>query len=107
MTASTLAGELRLPLFTIQLDALITKFMGETAAKLRLVFDQMKSIRGTYLFDEFDSIGAKVEREITMSVNSPSPKLISSIYRRRSIHKHRHCGDESCRDLGQSALSPF
>ena len=33
MTASALAGELGLPLFTIQLDALITKFMGETAAK--------------------------------------------------------------------------
>jgi AAA+ superfamily predicted ATPase len=63
MTALALAGELRLPLFTIQLDALITKFMGETAAKLRLVFDQMKSVRGTYLFDEFDSIGAKRTRD--------------------------------------------
>ena len=30
-----LAGELHLPLFTIVLDGLITKFMGETAAKLR------------------------------------------------------------------------
>jgi SpoVK/Ycf46/Vps4 family AAA+-type ATPase len=37
MTASALAGELGLPLFTIQLDGLITKYMGETAAKLRLV----------------------------------------------------------------------
>lgn len=34
MTASALAGELGLPLFNIQLDGLITKFMGETAAKL-------------------------------------------------------------------------
>lgn len=63
MTALALAGELRLPLFTIQLDALITKFMGETAAKLRLIFDQMKSTRGVYLFDEFDSIGAKRTRD--------------------------------------------
>ncbi len=63
MTALALAGELRLPLFTIQLDALITKFMGETAAKLRLIFDQMKNIRGVYLFDEFDSIGAKRTRD--------------------------------------------
>ncbi|MEK6911946.1 MAG: ATP-binding protein [Candidatus Thermoplasmatota archaeon] len=39
MTAAALAGELGLPLFCIQLDGLITKFMGETAAKLRLVFD--------------------------------------------------------------------
>jgi SpoVK/Ycf46/Vps4 family AAA+-type ATPase len=63
MTALALAGELHLPLFTIQLDALITKFMGETAAKLRLIFDQMKSSRGVYFFDEFDSIGAKRTRD--------------------------------------------
>src|SRR5690606_20816352 len=35
MTAAALAGELGLPLFTIQLDGLITKYLGETAAKLR------------------------------------------------------------------------
>jgi MoxR-like ATPase len=39
MTASALAGELNLPLFTIMPEGLITKFMGETAARLRLVFD--------------------------------------------------------------------
>ena len=37
MTASALAGELHLPLFTIMLEGVITKFMGETATKLRLV----------------------------------------------------------------------
>ncbi len=58
MTASALAGELHLPLFVIRLDGVITKFMGETAAKLRLVFDAIKQHRGIYLFDEFDSIGA-------------------------------------------------
>ncbi|MEX1363146.1 MAG: ATP-binding protein [Nannocystaceae bacterium] len=59
MTASALAGELGLPLFTIQLDGLITKFMGETAAKLRLVFDAIASTRGVYLFDEFDALGSQ------------------------------------------------
>lgn len=58
MSASALAGELGLPLFTIQLDGLITKFMGETAAKLRLVFEAIASTRGVYLFDEFDAIGS-------------------------------------------------
>jgi SpoVK/Ycf46/Vps4 family AAA+-type ATPase len=57
MTASALAGELHLPLFVIRLDGIITKFMGETSAKLRLVFDAIKQHRGIYLFDEFDSIG--------------------------------------------------
>lgn len=59
MTAAALAGELHLPLFTVVLDGLITKFMGETASKLRLVFDAMDATRGVYFFDEFDAIGAK------------------------------------------------
>ena len=58
MTAAILAGELDLPLFTIQLHALITKFMGETAAKLRLIFDAMQQSRAVYLFDEFDALGS-------------------------------------------------
>ena len=59
MTAGALAGELHLPLFTVVLDGLITKFMGETAAKLRLIFDAMNATRGVYFFDEFDAIGAR------------------------------------------------
>ncbi len=59
MTAAALAGELGVPLFSIQLDALITKYMGETAAKLRLVFDAIQSTRGVYLFDEFDALGGE------------------------------------------------
>ncbi|MFK0378357.1 AAA family ATPase [Pandoraea sp. NPDC090278] len=57
MSAAALAGELRLPLFTARFDSLITKFMGESASKLRLVFDALKSTRGVYFFDEFDSLG--------------------------------------------------
>ncbi len=59
MTARALAGELKLPLFTILLHGLITKFMGETAAKLRLIFDAIRESRGVYLFDEFDAIGGQ------------------------------------------------
>lgn len=59
MTAAVLAGELHLPLFTILLDGLITKYMGETAAKLRLIFDAIQKTRGVYLFDEFDAIASK------------------------------------------------
>jgi len=57
MTAGALAGELEVPLYTLLLHGLITKFMGETAAKLRLVFDSLAEHRGVYLFDEFDAIG--------------------------------------------------
>ncbi len=59
LTASALAGELGLPLFVVRLDGLITKYMGETSAKLRLVFDALNQSRGVYFFDEFDSIGSE------------------------------------------------
>jgi SpoVK/Ycf46/Vps4 family AAA+-type ATPase len=59
LTASALAGELGLPLFVVHLDGLISKFMGATGAKLRLVFDAIAQTRAVYLFDEFDSIGAE------------------------------------------------
>jgi SpoVK/Ycf46/Vps4 family AAA+-type ATPase len=58
MTASALAGELGLPLLTVQFHVLITRYMGETAAKLHRVFEMMDVTRGVYLFDEFDIIGA-------------------------------------------------
>lgn len=57
MTAKVIANELGLPLFVIRLDGLISRYMGESIAKLRLVFDTMKEFRAVYLFDEFDSIG--------------------------------------------------
>ena len=55
-TARVIAGELGLPLFAIRLDSIITKFMGETAAKLRLIFDALHETRGVYLFDEVDAL---------------------------------------------------
>ncbi len=55
-TARVIAGELGLPLFAIRLDTIITKFMGETAAKLRLIFDALVETRGVYLFDEVDAL---------------------------------------------------
>ena len=66
LTASVLSGELGLPLFQVRLDGLITKFMGETAAKLRQIFDATSRTRGVYFFDEFDAIGSK--REIAHDV---------------------------------------
>ena len=46
MTARVLAHELRLPLHTIQVDRLVTKFMGETGAKLRQIFDLIQQENG-------------------------------------------------------------
>ncbi len=58
MTAQAIAGELRLPVFIVRLDGLISKYLGESIAKLQAIFDAMVENRGVYLFDEFDSIGS-------------------------------------------------
>jgi len=57
-TASIIASELSLPLYTVQMDKLVTKFMGETSVKLRQIFDSINALTGVYFFDEFDAIGA-------------------------------------------------
>jgi SpoVK/Ycf46/Vps4 family AAA+-type ATPase len=58
MTAHVIANELGIPLFVIRLDGLLSKFMGESITKLRIIFDLMPGHRAVYLFDEFDSIGS-------------------------------------------------
>ena len=57
MTASALANDLALPLFVVRLDSLITRYLGESLSKLRVIFDTINRTRAVYLFDEFDSIG--------------------------------------------------
>lgn len=57
MTASALASELGLALFVVRLDSLISRFLGDSLSKLRLIFDAAERTRAVYLFDEFDSIG--------------------------------------------------
>jgi SpoVK/Ycf46/Vps4 family AAA+-type ATPase len=62
MTAAALAAELSLPLVTIRIEALISKYTGETPVKLQVIFDAMARPRAVYLFDDFfgdfDAIGA-------------------------------------------------
>ena len=62
LTAKVLAGELDLPLFTVRLENLITKYMGETSSKLRLVFDAIRQTPGVYLFDEVDALATERSR---------------------------------------------
>lgn len=62
-TASIISNELNLPLYTILMDKMVTKFMGETSAKLRQVFDLIEQRQGIYLFDEFDAIGGERSRD--------------------------------------------
>jgi len=58
MTAQAIASELGIAVYIIRLDGLMSKYLGESISKLRLIFDTMQSHRAVYLFDEFDSIGS-------------------------------------------------
>ncbi|MGL5893625.1 MAG: AAA family ATPase [Bacteroidales bacterium] len=59
MTASIIAKELQMPLYVILMDKIVTKYMGETSAKLRQIFDFIEANPAVYLFDEFDAIGGQ------------------------------------------------
>ena len=132
MSARVLAHELRLPLYTIQVDKLVTKFMGETSAKLRQIFDLIQEKVGVYLFDEFDAIGGErsletdvgemrrvlnsflqfIEQDTSDSLivaASNSPKLLDrALYRRFDdvLYYDRPSADDRTRLL-QNVLGSF
>ncbi|WP_417861588.1 AAA family ATPase [Vreelandella venusta] len=57
LAAEVIAYELDRPLGIVRLDALVSSFLGETAANLRTIFDYISSVEMVILFDEFDAIG--------------------------------------------------
>ncbi|WP_284450958.1 AAA family ATPase [Methylophaga thalassica] len=57
LAAEVIAFELDLPLAIVRLDALVSSFLGETAANLRKVFEFIAEQPLVVLFDEFDAIG--------------------------------------------------
>lgn len=59
MMASALANALDIPLLRVQLHATISSHLGETAAQLGKIFDNIRGMRGVYLFDEFDALAAE------------------------------------------------
>ena len=67
MTALAFAGELSLPLFSIQLHSLITEYLGETAAKLRLIFDAIRENGAWYLFDDLTHSGPTAPRAMRLA----------------------------------------
>lgn len=57
VAAEAVAMELHLPLFLVRFDAVVSSYLGETAANLRKVFDFSMTQPMVLLFDEFDAIG--------------------------------------------------
>lgn len=63
VTAEALAESLRLPLVLVRFDAVVSSYLGETAANLSRVMDFARRNPAVYLFDEFDAIGKKRDAE--------------------------------------------
>jgi hypothetical protein len=59
LAAEVLANELRLDLYRIDLSSVVSKYIGETEANLRRVFDAAEESGAILLFDEADALFGK------------------------------------------------
>ncbi|NLS45284.1 MAG: ATP-binding protein [Firmicutes bacterium] len=57
LCSEIIASELGLPVLYTRFDAIVSSYLGETAANLRRVFDYAAGGRWVVFFDEFDAIG--------------------------------------------------
>lgn len=55
--AEAIAESLSVPFFVVRYDAIIGSFLGETASRLRRVFDYARTTPCVLFFDEFDALG--------------------------------------------------
>ena len=55
--AEAIAESLGLPFYVVRYDALIGSYLGETNARLRRLFDYVRTTPSVLFFDEFDAIG--------------------------------------------------
>jgi hypothetical protein len=55
--AEAIAESLAVPFFVVRYDALIGSFLGETASRLKRVFDYICTVPCVLFFDEFDAVG--------------------------------------------------
>ena len=75
LTAQVLAGLLGLPLLYVDLTAVFSSLLGETATNLKRIFDYVEKAEWVVLFDEFDAIArdravANEHGEVKRLVNS-------------------------------------
>lgn len=58
MTGGVIAARLHMDYYVARTDGLIDSKLGESAKRIRQLFQQIKTWPGVYLLDEFDSLGA-------------------------------------------------
>ena len=59
LSAEIIANQLRLPLYRIELSALVSKYIGETEKNLSRIFDAAEAMGAVLLFDEADALFGK------------------------------------------------
>ncbi len=86
--AYVIAGELNLPLYHVNLDALVSSFLGETGKNLKAIFDEASREDCVLLLDEFDAIAkhrddaqelGELKRVVTVllqNIDSLNPRTI-------------------------------
>ncbi len=55
--AEAIAASLAVPFFVVRYDAMIGSYLGETASRLKHVFDYVRTTPCVLFFDEFDAVG--------------------------------------------------
>ncbi|MEZ5265156.1 MAG: ATP-binding protein [Acidimicrobiales bacterium] len=55
--AEAIAAEVMVPLLVVRYEAVVSSFLGETAARLDALFDHVRTRRCVLFFDEFDTLG--------------------------------------------------
>jgi SpoVK/Ycf46/Vps4 family AAA+-type ATPase len=79
MAAGALARAIGLPMFRVELHAVIASHLGETAGKLAQVFEHVRAMPAVYLFDEFDAIGAERSLADGSSAGSEMRRVVNSL----------------------------
>jgi ATPase family associated with various cellular activities (AAA) len=105
--AEGIAEALALPLFVVRYDALIGSYLGETNARLRKLFDYIRTRPCVLFFDEFDAIGK--ERGDTHETGEIKRVVSLSPYAARPTAQlcHRYRGHQPCRAVGSRRLAPI
>jgi len=58
MAAGAIARAIELPMFRVELHAVIDSHLGETSKNLGKIFEHVREMPAVYLFDEFDALGS-------------------------------------------------
>lgn len=76
LTANVLSGILGIPLVYVNLSALFSSYLGETATNLKKIFDYVEKGEWVVLFDEFDAIA---KDRNTLNEHGEIKRLVNSL----------------------------